>query len=302
MKTFLKVVEKGSLKSAAKELGMSISSISFQINSLEEFYGAKLLNRKVSGVTLTEEGIIAMKNMETVLGLIEEAKKLIASLREDKITIASGMVGLNIVFQLQTLLKAKYPSLQVEIVLRGAHECLKLLNRGEVDFTIVGDYSDDVDDSKFLIEKIGKDWLVLIVSRNHPLAKADEVTLEEVVNYPMIFLTDDYGITSSTRKALKMSGYDVKPSLVVGDFFLKINSVANNLGVAITSMIAASKAYETGMVTIKPIKDFYDERDIYMISSKLSQDCKRMKEYHEFLLKGARRLFDEFYKMYLKLH
>ncbi len=302
MKTFLKVVEKGSLKSAAKELGMSISSVSFQINSLEEFYGAKLLNRKVSGVTLTEEGVIAKKNIESILGSIEDAKKLIANLREDKITIASGMVGLNIVFHLQNLLRAKYPALEVNVILRGAHECLKLLNKGETDFVFAGDISEEITADKFNIVELGRDWLVVILPLNHPLAVKDEVYLEDILQYPLIFLTDDYGITTSVMKALRASGVDdVKPSMVVGDFFSKLNSVSSNLGIAITSMIAASKAYEVGLVKIKPIKDLVDERNIYLVTSKLSTECQRMKEYFDFIVENSRVLFDEYYKMYLKL-
>ncbi len=302
MRTFLKVVETGSLKSAAKELGMSISSVSFQINSLEEFYGAKLLNRKVSGVTLTEEGLIAKRNMETILGSIEDAKKLIANLREDKITIASGMVGLNIVFHIQNLLKAKYPALEVNVVLRGAHECLKMLNKGETDFVFAGDLSEDVTPDKFNIVELGKDWLVLILPKNHPLVEKEEVYLEDVVKYPLIFLTDDYGITTSVMKALRASGYDsVEKSMIVGDFFSKLNSVASNLGIAITSMIASAKAYEVGLVEIKPIKDLVDERSIYLVSSNLAKECKRMNEYFNFIVENSKRMFDDYYKMYLRL-
>lgn len=303
MRTFLKVVEKGSLKAAAKELSMSVSSVSFQINSLEEFYGARLLNRKVTGVTLTEEGIIAMKNMESILGSIEDAKKLIANLREDKVTIASGMVGLNIVFHLQSLLKAKYPALEVDVLLRGAHECTKLLKRGEVDFAIVGDLSDDVEPEKFKIDLLGKDWLVLITPVNHPLVNKKEVKLEDVLKYPLISLTDDYGINTSIKKALKKSGYDsVKPSIVVGDFFSKLNSVSSNLGIAITSMIAAAKAHEVGLVKMKPIEDLVDERDIYLVTSYLSSECKRMREYYSFILDNAKRMLSNYYKKYLLIH
>jgi hypothetical protein len=66
-------------------------------------------------------------------------------------------------------------------------------------------------------------------------------------------------------------------------------------------MIAASKAYEVGLVKIKPIKDLVDERNIYLVTSKLSTECQRMKEYFDFIVENSRVLFDEYYKMYLKL-
>ena len=80
MKTFLTVAKTGSFKKAAKELNISVSSVSFQVNAVEEFYGATLLKRGVNGVKLTDEGKIALKNIESVLSSLEEAKKLIANI------------------------------------------------------------------------------------------------------------------------------------------------------------------------------------------------------------------------------
>ena len=178
-----------------------------------------------------------------------------------------------------------------------------MLNRGETDFAIVGDLSEDVDDRRFLVSELGKDWLVLITPMNHPLANKDEVFLEDVIQYPMIFLTEDYGITTSIKKALKESGIDEEPksSLTVGDFFSKLNSVSSNLGIAITSLIAASKAYEVGLVKVRSIKGFKSERSIYLVTSTLSTECMRMKEYHSFIVENSRRLFENYRNIYNNL-
>jgi len=296
MRTFIHVVEKGSLKKAAKDLGMSISTISFQINSLEEFYGAKLLKRSVNGVTLTEEGKIAMKNMKSIIESVEETKRLISNLKGEKVTIASGMVGLYVVPHIQNLLKTLYPELDVKIVLKGAHECIKMLSEGKVDFAIVGDLPKDVDD-RFYIAELGTDKLVLIIPKNHPLSSKKEVTLKDVVEYPLVSLTDDYGITSSLKKALAKSGIDpeeVKIGCVVNDFFSQLHGVSNGMGVAITSLIASCRACEVGLVKAIDVKDFKSDRKIYLVTTKLIMESKKMKEYAEFIIENGRRLFSEF--------
>lgn len=298
MKTFIEVVNTGSLKKASKNLGVSVSTISFQIDALESFYGAKLLNRGVRGVELTEEGKIALKNMEMIIKSIEEVKRLITNIKGEKIVLASGMVGLNIVHSLQILLKSKYPALEVKLELRGAHKCVQGVLNGEYDFAIAGDLlGEHLNDSRLFVEELGDDRLVLITSKEHPLAKKGYVSLEEIKREPMIMLTDDYGITTSTKKALEMSGYNISQfnvAYVVGDYYSKLHAVSSGIGVAITSLLAACRAYEVGLIEMMEILDLKADRKIYFVASRLAMESKKMKEYADFIISKGKQLFKDF--------
>lgn len=298
MKTFIHVVNTGSLKKAAKDLGISLSTVSFQIDALESFYGAKLLNRGIKGVELTEEGKIALKNMEMIIKSVEEVKRLITNIKGEKIVLASGMVGLNIVHTLQILLKSRYPTLEVKLELRGAHECVRGVLDGKYDFSIAGDLlREHLNDPRIFVEELGDDKLVLITSKEHPLAKKERVSLEEIKKEPMIMLTDDYGITTSTKKALEMSGYNISQfnvAYVVGDYYSKLHAVSTGIGIAITSLLAACRAYEVGLIEMMDISDLKSDRKIYFVASKLAMESKKMKEYAEFILTKGRQLFDDF--------
>ena len=56
LKNFMKVAESGSFCKAAEELHLSQPPLSRQIQNLEGELGAKLFERSVKGVQLTEEG------------------------------------------------------------------------------------------------------------------------------------------------------------------------------------------------------------------------------------------------------
>lgn len=220
-----------------------------------------------------------------------------------EIKILSGMVGLNTACRLQTLLKAKYPNLEVDLDFEGAHECLRMLHPdwGEADFAIVGDIS-GIQPDQFNIKEVGKDWLVLVTPPDHPLAEKKEVTLDDVLKYPLISLSEDYGIATSVIRALKESGYEnVEPSMVVGDFLLQLNSISNNLGIGITSMIASLNAYESGMVKMRLIKDLKDARSVYLISAFLPSESESMKEYFDFMAENLEKMFEEFHQKYSSL-
>lgn len=298
MKTFIEVVNAGSLKRAAKKLGVSVSTISFQIDSIEEFYGAKLLNRGVRGVELTEEGKIALKNMEMIVKSVEEAKRLITSTKGEKLVLASGMVGLNIVHSLQILLKSRYPSLEVKLELRGAHKCVQGVLSGEYDFAIAGDLLEEhLNDPRIFVEELGDDKLVLITSKDHWITKKDAVSLEEIKSEPMIMLTEDYGITTSTKKALEASGYSISQfniAYVVGDYYSKLHAVSSGIGIAITSLLAACRAYEVGLIEMKKIVDLRADRKIYFVASKLAMESAKMREYADFIISKGKQLFKDF--------
>lgn len=298
--TFITVVEKGSIKKAAEELGMSVSSVSFQINAVEKYYGAKLLKRSATGVTLTEEGKIALKNMKLITESIEQTRNLILR-SKNKITIASGMVGIPVLSHLQTLLKAKYPELEVYTVLRGAHLCYKMVKEGTADFAIVGDLPEDFDKDYYLAEVLGIDKLVLIVPPSRELCKMDKVRIEDLKEQSLVCLTKDYGIRTSIDKALIKSGYNVDECTCVDDFFTQLHLVSSENKVAITSLFACLKAYEVGLIKVVEIEDFDDERSIYFVTSRMVLESERMKEYADFIINNARKFYEDYMNRITKM-
>ena len=56
MTTFVKVVEAGGFAAAGRKLGVSASTVTTQIQALEERLGVRLLNRSTRKVSLTEIG------------------------------------------------------------------------------------------------------------------------------------------------------------------------------------------------------------------------------------------------------
>ena len=56
MRIFAQVVEAGSFSAAGRQLGLAPSSVSRQINDLEEELGARLLQRTTRKLSLTEAG------------------------------------------------------------------------------------------------------------------------------------------------------------------------------------------------------------------------------------------------------
>jgi DNA-binding transcriptional LysR family regulator len=59
--SFVAVIEHGGFAPAARRLGVAPSSLTRQLNTLEEALGTQLLNRSTRRVTLTEAGPTTMR-------------------------------------------------------------------------------------------------------------------------------------------------------------------------------------------------------------------------------------------------
>jgi LysR family transcriptional regulator, flagellar master operon regulator len=74
LRTFLEVVETGSLVMAAKRLNVTPSTVSARISGLEEEIGQKLLHRNKSGAELTSPGFKFKRYAEVMLQLWGQAR------------------------------------------------------------------------------------------------------------------------------------------------------------------------------------------------------------------------------------
>ena len=76
MSHFVQIVEKGSLTSAARELGKTLPALSRSLRFLEERLGARLLTRTTRAISLTEFGQQYYEHCRRILRDVEEADGL----------------------------------------------------------------------------------------------------------------------------------------------------------------------------------------------------------------------------------
>jgi len=88
---FLRIVEKGGLATAGRDMGLSPATVSERLIALERYYGATLLTRTTRAISLTEEGRQLAEGARRLLAEAEELEARI-KLGNDKI---SGLIRLS---------------------------------------------------------------------------------------------------------------------------------------------------------------------------------------------------------------
>ena len=120
MSVFAKVVEFGSFTAAARQLDMSVSSISQTVSKLENELQVKLLNRSTRSIGLTEAGKIYYQGCRRMLQEVSEVhEQLYAFNNTPAGTLrigSSSTMAQNVLANMTAEMMKEYPGLTVNLV------------------------------------------------------------------------------------------------------------------------------------------------------------------------------------------
>jgi LysR family transcriptional regulator, low CO2-responsive transcriptional regulator len=187
LETFLEVARHASFSRAAEKRFRTQPAVSSQIRSLEEEVGARLFDRSGGKVALTAPGKVFQKYAEEALAA---RKTAIASLAEmERVPRGEIVVGANEATCLHILpevfaeFKKLYPSVGVHISRLERAKIMESVIDNSVDFGVV---STPVDDKRLTVVTIHRDELVIIAPPRHPLSRMKEVSVADVVRFPLL--------------------------------------------------------------------------------------------------------------------
>jgi DNA-binding transcriptional LysR family regulator len=137
MRIFNRVVEAGSFSEAGRQLGVAPSSVSRQINELEDSLSARLFQRSTRRLSLTEAGEIYYGHATRIIAEVDEARLAVSQLDGTP----TGMLRLNVPGSLSrrylvpilTAFQRKYPG--VEVVLLVSDQLMDMIEH-RIDLTI----------------------------------------------------------------------------------------------------------------------------------------------------------------------
>lgn len=139
MQVFLRVVEAGSFSAAARQMGMTPSTVSKLVDRIETRLGARLLERSTRRLSLTSEGAVYYERSQSLLAGIEDLERDLAcgaaSISGTVRVSASVGFGMVAVEPLLPAFWAQYPNVIVDLSL--SDEVIDLyLDRTDVAFRV----------------------------------------------------------------------------------------------------------------------------------------------------------------------
>ena len=249
---FLKIAEIGSFTKAAEVLGYTQPAISQLIASLEKELSIKLLTRSRYGISLTPEGERLLPSIQSTVSQYQSLMNLADEIRGlDSGVIRIGTISSISCHWLPIVIKKfweQHPHIQL-IVHQGDYTTIpRWVHDGEVDFGFVSSEAVNLIDKDFI--KIGEHRAC--VPQNHPLAKRNEVTLEELSKEPFILLEE--GAFSEVLAAFKMQKLEPDIKMTMHDDYSILSMVEKGLGVTILPELVLKKQnYNIKILSIQPM-------------------------------------------------
>src|SRR4051812_37208411 len=120
MRTFVRIVDGGSLTAAANALDTSVPSVVRSLAALERSVGATLLNRTTRRIHLTEEGGHYLESCRVILSAVQEAEARLTSRQAEpqgnvKVT-ASVLFGRRYVAPIVTNFIRRHPNVSADML------------------------------------------------------------------------------------------------------------------------------------------------------------------------------------------
>jgi DNA-binding transcriptional LysR family regulator len=260
---FRDVVEAGSITHGAARAHLALAAASTRIRNMEQAIGAPLLLRGRQGVTPTQAGRTLLQHARTML---QQAERL----REDLGAYAGGLAGQIRVLSntnalteflpeaLSSFLTA-HPHVSVDLEERLSDEIVGLIAEGVADLGIV---AGTVDAGALETYPFRKDRFVLVVARDHPLAKRARIGFAQVLDRDFVGLDRASALQRFLADKAARIGRPLRLRVQLRSFDAVCRLVECNVGVGIVPETTARRAARAMGIVAVALTDPWAVRDL----------------------------------------
>lgn len=211
LKYVVEVAKQKNFSRAADEICVAQSSLSQQINKLEEELGVKLFERTTRSVNLTDAGTEFLIYARQILADIEMAQQSMEAhvgLSKGTINIGAISTADSIGFvSLVTAFHKMHPGLYLSIVTHGSYKLTELLRTSEIDVAILTPPVNGETEEIEFYPLADNDEFALVTPSNHPLAKRELISLNELADETFIFPNPEQSIYKIYFEACRKAGF-----------------------------------------------------------------------------------------------
>lgn len=211
---FIEVVRSGSIREASQRLNVAPSALSRQIRNLEYELGMPLFERRPRGMALTAAGEIYARYAQTAIledDRVRSDLEELRGLRRGVVRVATveGVVA-DMLTTVVARFRAKYPGIRFHLLTTGTDDVIASVRDGRSD---VGISFHAQPDAAVRFVRRTRDPLAALVHPNHSIAGRLQITLTELLSYPVAVPDAGFGIRRLIDEQCRRLGHSMTPAL-----------------------------------------------------------------------------------------
>lgn len=247
LKTFLAVVDSGSVSEAADLLFVSPPAVSAALASLQSELGVALLARVGRGVAITPAGAVFAPYARGVLRIADEG---VAAAREaldpetGRVRLAAvTTAGEHVLPRFLASFRARHPHAEVSLEVGNRERLWQLLADRDVDLAIGGRPPGG---NRFVTRATRPNVLVLVAAPRAGTNGVREVSLEELSRQVLLLREPGSGTRRTTEELFDELGISPATTLTLGSNGALRESVQVGLGITLISRDAVARELDEG--------------------------------------------------------
>ena len=288
MRVFITVADKKNFSKAAKALSLTQPAVSFQIQTLEQYYQTMLFDRVNRHVKLTAAGellldyAVHMNNLQAELE--RNMQQLTGHVKGELLVGASTTIGEYILPYVVGAFKQNYPDVNATIQIMNTKDIADNVNNKSFDLGIIEgpvELTDNMESIAFL-----EDELVLAIPSDHPYAGKGSITLDELKTLPYITREPGSGSRLIFEQALIDADFDIEELHMVmelGSTTSIKSAIMGGLGISTISKWAIQDLVKTGKVATLTIDGLTLKRTFNIILNKEKFHSEATGKFLDFL-------------------
>lgn len=242
IRAFILVTDLGSFNKAAESLSLTQSALSRRLKKLEEYLGARLLDRTSRSIDLTAVG---EEFLPTARQMVRDYERSVSDIR-DVIQKRAGVVAMasvmtishNVLPPVIKRFNEEYPAIRVRILDDVGPKTAEFVATGEAEFGIVLEAGEHANLDYI---PIVEDPYVLACHADHPLARKRNVTWADLQDYPYIRMGQDTGNQRQLAGALEGTGLMPEAAVEVQHISTIMGILGADLGVTAVPRLAVAQ-------------------------------------------------------------
>ena len=175
LRDMLAVAENGSLRAAARQLGIAQPALTRSIQELERELGVPLFERKSKGVSVTPMGELFMRRASAVRSELRRAREEIDQVRghyHGQVTVClSSAAHIALLPYALPQFRARYPGVHLDVV-EGLYPVIESELKAGILDCYIGPPPREAPGPELMVEKLFDNTRVILCRKGHPLAHA----------------------------------------------------------------------------------------------------------------------------------
>ncbi len=243
-RTFITVVEAGSVSQAARELHLTQPAVTRRVQRLEQAVGAPLIDRGKRPFVLTDVGQAAIERCRRLVSTTEELKGLAQAdalpTRELRIGVAHALTELAL-FEPVDQMRREFPPVVLRLYTGWSHELLGRVKSEALDAAVILLPQEERLPAGIEGRVLAKEQLLIIAPRSWRSAKA---TVREIAEAGWILNPEGCAARAWLQRELAHAGMPLRVGVEAYNYELQMALVARGRGLGLVPkrLLAASPA------------------------------------------------------------